>query len=100
MRKNLAVAISAALVGVAAADLAAADLGEDLLEAVTAAEAEVPLTEAFAIAARHVSGGSVVEYEIDVEDDALSYIIDIKSLSGLHVIEVDGRTGRAKRIED
>ncbi len=92
--RSVAIAASAALIVGVSADLASADLsGEDLVESVAAAKAELPITEAFAIAAKQVGGGALVDYEVDVEDGMLSYLIEIRNPSGLHEVEVNGRTG-------
>jgi uncharacterized membrane protein YkoI len=92
--RSVAIAASAALIVGVSADLAAADLsGEDLVESMAAAKAELPITDAFAIAAKEVGGGALVDYEVDVEDGMLSYLIEIRNSSGLHEVEVNGRTG-------
>lgn len=98
--RSVAMAASAALIVVVSADLASADLsGEDLVESVAAAKAELPITEAFAIAAKEVGGGALVDYEVDVEDGVLSYLIEIRNPSGLHEVEVNGRTGDVMDID-
>ena len=98
--RSVAIAASAALIVGVTADLASADLsGEDLIEAVAAAKAELPITEAFAIAAKEVGGGALVDYEVDVEDGMLSYLIEIRNPSGSHEVEVNGRTGDVMDID-
>ena len=98
--RSVAIAASAALIVGLSADLASADFSdEDLVESMAAAKAELPITEAFAIAAKEVGGGALVDYEVDVEDGMLSYLIEIQNPSGLHEVEVNGRTGDVMDID-
>ena len=99
--RNITIAASAALIGaVAGIGLASADASsESLEEAVAGAEANVSLTDAIAIAAKEIGGGALVDYELDVEDGALSYLVEIENADGLHEVEVDGRTGVVKEID-
>jgi uncharacterized membrane protein YkoI len=98
--RSVAIAASAALIVGVSADFVSADSSsEDLIEAVVAAQAELPITEAFAIAAKQVGGGALVDYEVDVEDGVLSYLVEIQNTSGLHEVEVNGRTGDVMDID-
>ena len=102
MTPKIAIAAAAVLIGFVSAELVAAeeysDVQEDFLEAVAQAKAEVSLGEAVAIAAKAVPGGRLIESEADVEDGALSYLIEIEK-DGVRTVVVDARTGRVKAIE-
>jgi uncharacterized membrane protein YkoI len=102
MTRRIAIAAAAVLIGFASAELVAAeeysDVQEDFQEAVAQARAEVSLGEAIAIAAKAVPGGRLIESEADVEDGALSYLIEIEK-DGVRTVVVDARTGRVRAIE-